>query len=85
MLVLVPSGAPIGPQGSPDALGGTSWQLVRFQGGDGTMLTPDEKTKYTVAFASAAPELPPARISFGSARRRSPARCVRPDRSTTTS
>jgi para-nitrobenzyl esterase len=52
LLVLVPSCAPIGPQGSPDALGGTSWQLVRFQGGDGTVLTPDEKAKYTVAFAA---------------------------------
>jgi len=31
-------------------LGGTSWQLVRFQGGDGKVLTPDEKTKYTLAF-----------------------------------
>jgi heat shock protein HslJ len=39
----------------PDAasdLGGTSWQLVKFQGGDGTTLTPDDKTKYTIAFAS---------------------------------
>jgi len=32
-------------------LGGTSWQLVKFQGGDGTVLTPDDKTKYTLAFA----------------------------------
>jgi para-nitrobenzyl esterase len=31
-------------------LGGTSWQLVRFQGSDGTMLTPDDKSKYTIAF-----------------------------------
>jgi para-nitrobenzyl esterase len=33
-------------------LGGTSWQLVRFQGGDGAVATPDDKGKYTVAFAA---------------------------------
>jgi heat shock protein HslJ len=27
-----------------------SWQLVRFQGGDGSVLTPDDRTKYTLAF-----------------------------------
>jgi heat shock protein HslJ/membrane-bound inhibitor of C-type lysozyme len=31
-------------------LGGTSWQLVRFEGGDGTTLTPDDKAKYTLTF-----------------------------------
>ena len=39
--------APAAPQ-----LGGTSWQLVRFQGGDGKVLTPDDKTKYTLAFGT---------------------------------
>jgi para-nitrobenzyl esterase len=34
----------------PDALAGTSWQLVKFQGGDGAVLTPDDKSKYTLAF-----------------------------------
>lgn len=33
-------------------LGGTSWQLVEFQGGDGTILTPDDRTKYTVDFGT---------------------------------
>jgi heat shock protein HslJ len=33
-------------------LGGTSWQLVRFQGGDDTILTPDDKAKYTLAFGT---------------------------------
>jgi len=33
-------------------LGDTSWQLVKFQGGDGTVLMPDDKAKYTVAFAN---------------------------------
>jgi len=32
-------------------LGDTAWQLVKFQGADGTTLTPDDPTKYTVAFA----------------------------------
>lgn len=35
---------------SPARLAGTSWQLVRFQGGDGSVLTPDDRTTYTIAF-----------------------------------
>jgi para-nitrobenzyl esterase len=31
-------------------LAGTSWQLVKFQGGDGALAVPDEKAKYTFAF-----------------------------------
>ncbi|HYG86166.1 MAG TPA: carboxylesterase family protein [Azospirillum sp.] len=31
-------------------LGGIAWQLVKFEGGDGTTLTPDDKAKYTLAF-----------------------------------
>ena len=27
-----------------------SWQLVRFEGSDGSVLTPDDRTKYTLAF-----------------------------------
>ena len=38
--------------GSTESLGGTSWQLVRFQGGDGALLTPDDRSKYTLAFAT---------------------------------
>ena len=34
------------------ALEGTSWQLVRFQGGDGTVLVPDERSKYTMMFGA---------------------------------
>jgi para-nitrobenzyl esterase len=33
-------------------LGGTTWQLVRFQGGDDTVLTPDDPAKYTLAFGA---------------------------------
>jgi para-nitrobenzyl esterase len=39
-------------QQTQTGLGGTSWQLVKFQGGDDTVLTPDEKSKYTLAFAA---------------------------------
>lgn len=33
-----------------DELAGTSWQLVQFQGGDDTVLTPDDPAKYAIAF-----------------------------------
>jgi len=36
----------------PASLVGTSWQFVKFTGGDGTVLTPDEKAKYTLAFGA---------------------------------
>jgi para-nitrobenzyl esterase len=42
--------APMGTQLATPGLGGTSWQLVRFQGGDDTVLTPEDKSKYTLAF-----------------------------------
>src|SRR5688500_11830147 len=35
------------------ALAGTSWQLVKFQGGDEKILTPDDGAKYTIEFAAA--------------------------------
>ncbi len=34
------------------ALEGTSWQLVKFQGSDDTTLTPDDRSKYTIAFGA---------------------------------
>jgi len=37
-------------QGAVPGLRGTSWQLVQYQGSDDKTLTPDVKTKYTVAF-----------------------------------
>jgi putative lipoprotein len=40
------------PTAAASALGGTSWQLVKFQASDGKTLTPDDKAKYTLAFAS---------------------------------
>lgn len=38
-----------GRMGTP-GLAGTSWQLVRFQGGDGRVLTPDVPSNYTISF-----------------------------------
>jgi para-nitrobenzyl esterase len=38
-------------QSAAPSLGGTAWQLVKFLGSDDTTLMPDDKTKYTVAFA----------------------------------
>jgi para-nitrobenzyl esterase len=34
------------------ALEGTTWQLVRFQGGDDRTLTPDDPAKYTIEFTT---------------------------------
>jgi hypothetical protein len=33
-------------------LEGTTWQLVKFQGGDDRTLTPDNRSKYTIEFAA---------------------------------
>ena len=44
------SPAPSAPSGA--ALQGPTWQLVGFQGGDGATLTPDDRTKYTLAFGA---------------------------------
>jgi para-nitrobenzyl esterase len=40
-------------QSKDAALAGTSWQLVRFEGGDGAVATPDDGAKYTLAFDAA--------------------------------
>jgi para-nitrobenzyl esterase len=40
------------PYSAAESLGGTSWQLVKFQGSDGTVLRPDDKAKYTFAFGA---------------------------------
>ena len=37
---------------SASGLAGTSWQLVKFQGGDETMLVPHGGSKYTIRFGS---------------------------------
>jgi putative lipoprotein len=43
---------PADSQSTSTELGGTSWRLVRFQAGDGTALTPDDRNKYTIAFGT---------------------------------
>jgi heat shock protein HslJ len=46
-----PQVTPYTPSSSqPAGLSGTSWRLVRFKGGDGTILEPDDRDKYTIAF-----------------------------------
>ena len=44
-----------GPKVHLAGIGDTSWQVVKFQGGDGTVLTPDDKTKYTVTLTGPDP------------------------------
>ena len=39
-------------QKSPPSLGGSSWQLVKFQSSDDTTLTPDDRSKYTLTFGN---------------------------------
>ena len=45
-----PAGQDPPPAAAASSLQGTRWQLVRFQGSDGTVLTPDDKAKYTIDF-----------------------------------
>ena len=49
LLLMACSAVPPAPSGSTE-LAGASWQLVRFTGGDGTRLVPDDGTKYTLQF-----------------------------------
>jgi heat shock protein HslJ len=50
LLAAHPAGQVAGESSLP--LAGTSWQLVRFEGGDGAVLTPDDGAKYTLSFGS---------------------------------
>ena len=47
-LLLLAACARIAP--TPETLAGTSWRLVKFQGGDGQVLAPDERSKYTLFY-----------------------------------
>jgi len=40
------------PPAASSQLQGTSWQLVRFRGGDDATLTPDDRAKYTIEFGA---------------------------------
>jgi len=37
-------------QSAAKSLSGTSWRLVQFEGGDGEVLTPEDRSKYTLQF-----------------------------------
>jgi para-nitrobenzyl esterase len=50
--VLVAGCASHGAQTRGDGLAGTSWQLVKFEGGDGAVVVPDDRAKYTLAFGT---------------------------------
>jgi putative lipoprotein len=52
MVALACGCAQMAPQPAEN-LGGTSWQLVRYQGGDGSLALPDDRSKYTLAFSEA--------------------------------
>ena len=53
ILLLAACGVTQTPQQSAAPnLAGTSWQLVKFQGGDDKTLTPDDKSKYTIQFST---------------------------------
>ena len=52
ILLLVAGCAKLAPPASMGDLAGTSWQLVSFRGGDDTVLVPDDKARYTLAFAA---------------------------------
>ena len=45
-------GTPAPPHNGAAGLGGTSWQLVKFQSSDDKLLTPDDPAKYTIAFGT---------------------------------
>jgi para-nitrobenzyl esterase len=49
LLLVLAAGCAQAPKGAPGALGGVVWELVRFQGGDGKVLTPAGE-KYTLEF-----------------------------------
>jgi heat shock protein HslJ/membrane-bound inhibitor of C-type lysozyme len=54
LLIITAEASPRGAvaQDAAASLAGTSWELVKFQGGDDKTLTPDDKSKYTLAFGS---------------------------------
>jgi para-nitrobenzyl esterase len=52
LLILAPMAACAQLAAYDMPLEGTSWQLVRFQGGDGAVLAADERSKYTLMFGA---------------------------------
>lgn len=51
-LLLAAACAQTPSQEPPRGLAGTSWQFVRFQGGDDRVVVPDDKAKYTVSLGA---------------------------------
>ena len=51
LLWMAGAGAQTSQHAAASDLEGTSWQLVKFQGGDGISLVPSYKDKYTIEFA----------------------------------
>lgn len=52
LLVARTGSAQVPLTGQKSELSGTSWQLVKFQGGDGELVIPDDKSKYTISFGN---------------------------------
>ena len=52
LFVFASFGSAAGAGQPPPTLGGTSWQLVRIQYMDDKVVTPDDRSKYTVAFGT---------------------------------
>jgi len=44
--------ARVTPPPAAPSLAGTSWRLVKFQSSSDSVLTPDDRSKYTLAFAA---------------------------------
>lgn len=52
ILVASTGSAQVPPTSQRFELSGTSWQLVKFQGGDGEIVLPGDKSKYTISFGN---------------------------------
>lgn len=52
LLVVITSASGGQKSGGANPLSGTTWQLVKFQGPDERIFTPDDKSKYTITFGS---------------------------------
>ncbi|HEY0305177.1 MAG TPA: hypothetical protein VGC44_09390 [Longimicrobiales bacterium] len=50
-LIIAAAGCSGNPGPGTNGLAGTSWQLVQFEGGDGTVLKPTDPSRYTITFA----------------------------------
>jgi para-nitrobenzyl esterase len=51
-LLLAAACAQLQPGQNITTLDGTAWRLVKFRGGDDTVLVPDDRAKYTIAFGA---------------------------------